>query len=344
MMKKTREKMKMILSVAIVVVLTTVQVWGQKTFKPVNKNASPEAKALLATLYSINGKNIISGHHNGSGPDLNRWHKYVEDMTGKSPEIWGSDFGNYYREGNPESLINEAVQRYKDGYIVTLMWHTGRPQDNPPFDWATSTQGEMSDQEWKDLTTPGTALHDKWISRTDSIASYLKQLRDLNIPVLWRPYHEMNGIWFWWGDKKGEEGFAKLWKMMYDRFVNVHHLDNLIWVWNTNAPRDLENDEAYAYELYFPGLDYVDVLAADVYHNDYRQEHHDQLVELAGGKLISLGEVGELPTPEILDEQPMWTWFMVWSRWIETHNTPEKVKAIYNDPRTLSHGEVKFIQ
>jgi mannan endo-1,4-beta-mannosidase len=149
MMKKTREKMKMILSVAIVVVLTTVQVWGQKTFKPVNKNASPEAKALLATLYSINGKNIISGHHNGSGPDLNRWHKYVEDMTGKSPEIWGSDFGNYYREGNPESLINEAVQRYKDGYIVTLMWHTGRPQDNPPFDWATSTQGEMSDKNGK---------------------------------------------------------------------------------------------------------------------------------------------------------------------------------------------------
>ncbi len=84
---------------------------------------------------------------------------------------------------------------------------------------------------------------------------------------------------------------------MYDRYVNHHHLDNLIWVWNTNAPRDRENDEAYAYELYFPGLEYVDVLAADVYHNDYRQEHHDQLVELAEGKVISLGEVGELPLP-----------------------------------------------
>jgi len=164
----------------------------------------------------------------------------------------------------------------------------------------------------------------------------------LNIPVLWRPYHEMNGIWFWWGDKKGEEGFVALWKMMYERYVNHHHLDNLIWVWNTNAPRDRENDEAYAYELYFPGLEYVDVLAADVYHNDYRQEHHDQLLELAEGKLISLGEVGEAPTTEVLDAQPMWAWFMVWSRWVLTHNTPEKVKELYEYPRTLSHGDFEI--
>jgi len=254
--------------------------------------------------------------------------------------VWGSDFNRYYQKGNADAIVREAVQRHKDGYIVTLMWHTGRPQDDPPFDWATSTQGEMTEDDWKELTTPGTKLHNKWISRVDTIATYLKQLRDFNIPVLWRPYHEMNGIWFWWGDKKGEDGFAKLWKMMYDRYVNHHNLNNLIWVWNTNAPRDRENDEAYAYELYFPGLKYVDVLAADVYHNDYRQIHHDQLVELAEGKVISLGEIGEVPTPEILDNQPMWTWFMIWSRWVETHNTPKKIKDLYNYPKTLSHGDV----
>ncbi len=50
----------------------------------------------------------------------------------------------------------------------------------------------MSDKEWKDLITPGTDIHRKWTERVDTIASYLKQLQDLNIPVLWRPYHEMN--------------------------------------------------------------------------------------------------------------------------------------------------------
>ena len=68
----------------------------------------------------------------------------------------------------------------------------------------------------------------------DKIAGYLKELQDAEIPVLWRPYHEMNGDWFWWGKKKGEDGYKKLWSMMYDRFVNFHGLNNLLWVFNTN--------------------------------------------------------------------------------------------------------------
>lgn len=335
------KRMKKNLPLALIIVLLASVLSAQQRFEPVNKNTSPEARALLEYLYSINGKKIISGHHNYS-QNMDQWHKYVEDLTGKSPAIWGSDFINYFEEGNAEAIIKEATQRHRDGYIVTLMWHTGRPQDDPPFDWKTSTQGEMSEQEWNDLITPGTDLHEKWIHRVDTIASYLKQLQDLKVPVLWRPYHEMNGIWFWWGDKKGKDGFEALWKMMYERFVNHHHLSNLIWVWNTNAPRDKENDEAYAYELYFPGLQYVDVLAADVYHNDYRQEHHDQLRELARGKVISLGEVGEVPTTDILNDQPYWTWFMIWSKWVETHNTPEKIEALYDYPRTLSHGDFEI--
>jgi mannan endo-1,4-beta-mannosidase len=118
-------------------------------------------------------------------------------------------------------------------------------------------------------------------------------------------------------------------------------LDNLIWVWNANTPRDRENDEAYDYDLYFPGLEYVDVLAADVYHNDYKQSHHDDLLKLAKGKVIALGEVGEVPSPEILDNQPMWTWFMILVQWAETHNTRQQIKNLYDYPRTLSHDEVK---
>ncbi len=322
------------------VTLFTSSIWSQQNFKPVNKNASPEAKELLEYLYSINEKKIISGHC-ASGNDFNKWHKYVEDLTGKSPAIWGSGFGKYYKVGNGNAIVKEAIKRYKDGYIVTLMWHTGRPQDNPPFDWKTSTQGEMTDGEWKELTTSGTTLNKKWEKRVDSVATYLKELKKANIPVLWRPYHEMNGIWFWWGDKKGKDGYAKLWKMMYNRFVYHHKLNNLIWVWNANTPRDRENDEAYDYDLYFPGLDYVDVLAADVYHNDYKQSHHDDLLKLSKGKVIALGEVGEVPSPEILDDQPMWTWFMIWVQWVETHNTPQKVKDLYDYPRTLSLDEVK---
>jgi mannobiose 2-epimerase len=310
--------------------------YGQRHYNPVNKNATPEAKKLLDYLYSINGKHIIAGHHSYTEkPDIfiNR----VKELTGKSPEIWGCDFIIYYKEGNAEQIVQEAYKKNKDGYIVTLMWHAGRPQDNPPFGWKESIQAEMTDNEWTELTTPGTELNSRWLKQVDTIAWYLNELQALGVPVLWRPYHELNGVWFWWGDRKGENGSAKLYKMMYDRFVRYHRLNNLIWVWNTNAPRQIINDEAYDYEDYFPGLDYVDVLAADVYHSDYRQSHHDKLVELGQGKLIALGEVGEVPSPEIIEHQPMWAWFMIWSNFVDTHNTPQQIRNLYNYPKILTH-------
>jgi mannan endo-1,4-beta-mannosidase len=328
------------LFVFLIVLLFVNSVRGQQKFEPINKKASPEARTLLDYIYSINGNRIISGHC-ASDKNFNRWHKYVKDLTGKSPAIWGSGFYNYYKEGLADSIVQEAIIRHKDGYIITLMWHTGRPQDNPPFDWKTSTQGEMTDAEWKELTTPDTWLYKKWETRVDTIAIYLKKLQKAKVPVLWRPYHEMNGGWFWWGDKKGKAGYTKLWKMMYNRFVYHHHLNNLIWVWNANAPRDLKNDEAYSYNLYFPGIEYVDVLAADVYHNDYKQSHYDDLLKLAKGKVIALGEVGEVPTPEILNQQPKWAWFMIWIQWVETHNTTQQIKDLYEYSNTLSLEDIR---
>jgi mannobiose 2-epimerase len=310
----------------------------KKSFEPVNKNVTPGAKKLLGYLYSISGKKIIAGHHN-SVERIDVYPNRVKELTGKLPEIWGCDFGGYYHKGYADALIQAAYKKYKEGYIITLMWHVGRPQDDPPFSWKESVQAKMTDKEWEELITPGTKLNSKWMSRVDTIAAYLKELQILGVPVLWRPYHELNGVWFWWGNRKGENGSAKLYRMMFDRFVNYHSLNNLIWVWNTNAPRQLINDEAYVYEDYFPGLDYVDVLAADVYHSDYRQSHHDELAKLGQGKVIALGEVGEVPTPEILDYQPLWTWFMIWSNFVNTHNTPQQIRDLYNYPKTLTHED-----
>ena len=195
-------------------------------------------------------------------------------------------------------------------------------------------------EEWDRLTTEGTELNEAWKKQVDVIAGYLKQLKDAGVPVLWRPYHEMNGVWFWWCDKKGKDGFRKLWLMMYDRFVGHYRLDNLIWVWNTNAPRDQPGDEACAYEDFWPGHEYVDVLAADVYHKDWKQSHHDDLARLARGKPIALGEVGDPPTPEMLAAQPRWTWFMPWGNLVFWGKGPDRLKALFADDRILTRDEV----
>ncbi|RYE35979.1 MAG: hypothetical protein EOP42_05075 [Sphingobacteriaceae bacterium] len=198
-------------------------------------------------------------------------------------------------------------------------------------------QGKLTDAQWKELITPNSELNKRWLGQIDKIASYLKQLQYAHVPVLWRPYHEMNGVWFWWGNRPGSDGVIKLWKMMYDRFVNVYHLNNLLWVWGANGPRDIPKDEAYAYKNFYPGATYVDILGTDIYHFDYEQKDYNELLDLAKGKIIALTEVGELPKPEILEAQPKWAWFMVWTSWIWTDNTRERVKEIYSGIKTINH-------
>ncbi|WP_020527698.1 glycosyl hydrolase [Flexithrix dorotheae] len=310
--------------------------------EPVNPNLSEEARSVLSFLYQIKGEKILTGQHN-YGHELLRSTDSVKYFTGKLPAVWGSDLLGYdFGSKNVrQDVVEEAIRQHQKGSIITLMYHQVKPFDHDSLGFQKSVKGRVTDDEWKQIVTPGTEYYQMWEQKVDSIAGYLKQLKDAKVPVLWRPYHEMNGIWFWYGNRPGEEGYQKLWKMMYDRYVHHHQLNNLIWVWNPNAPRDLENDEAYAYADFFPGLDYVDILAADIYHNDYRQSHHDELVELGEGKLIAIGECGKLPTAEILEKQPEWVWFMDWARYIWTANDPDSVKLLYDNPRCMSFEELK---
>ena len=306
--------------------------------EPVNKEASKEAKDLLTYIDNLNGQ-ILSGQHCYSH-ETNRFYDSVKNMTGKYPAIWGADF--YWSNGEVDpgyKLVNEVIKKHNEGAIITLMWHVGKPSDDAPYGWKESVQSEISNKDWKDLVTPGTLVHKRWLHQVDQLAIHLKEIQKNKIPVLFRPYHEMNGVWFWWGDKKGEEGFMKLWKMLFQRLTDYHSINNLIWVWNANAPRDIPKDEAFEYKDFYPGHQFVDVLATDVYHYDYEQKDYEQLLELAEGKPIALGEVGQLPNVIILKAQPKWSWFMVWSGWLKTANTDEGVKDIYNYSHTITSDE-----
>jgi len=128
---------------------------------------------------------------------------------------------------------------------------------------------------------------------------------------------------------------------MYDYYTNHHKLNNLIWVWNPNAPRDRPNDEAWPYIEFYPGNDYVDILAADVYRNDYKQSHHDELIELGEGKPIALGEVGEIPTPEILEQQSYWTWYMPWANILFWANDESLIKQMMTSEQVLTLDEIE---
>lgn len=315
---------------------------GKAVAEPVNPKASPEARALLAYIAGLGGKSILSGQHNFPGT-ISKYTERVNELTGTYPVVWGQDFGFAARgadsiEHRP-AVIEEAKRQHAAGSIVTLMWHAVRPVDDEPNGWKESVQNRMSAEQWNELVTPGSAIHARWLAQIDVVAGYLGTLCDARIPVLWRPYHEMNGGWFWWGKKRGDNGYRALWRMMYDRYVNRHGLHNLVWVWNTNAP---VNRDILACDECWPGAEYVDVLATDVYGNEFAQSHHDDLVKLAAGKPVALGEVGDMPTPEILDRQPRWSWFMTWTDFLEKNNTREEILALYRSPRVLTRDEVEI--
>jgi len=354
---------------------------AQNTPSPVNPNATKEAKELLSFLYEIQGTYTLAGEHNFAS-DLKKYDDQIHDMTGKYPVVWGSDFSfrdlgegfeNYQHAGPAtitvpfvrpcvedertldearQGIVDEAKAKWAEGRIITLMWHCIDPRQGGTNDangdkvW-TMKENAPSWEEWDSLCTDGTELNKAWKREMDTVIPYLKQLQDANIPVLWRPFHEMNGEWFWWGNKQGENGFKQLWIVTYNYMAIENGLNNLLWVFDPNAPRVKENDDAFAYELFYPGNDYVDVLAADIYAKDFKQSHHDQLIELGGGKPISMGEVGQLPDELVtFDEQPQWTWFMVWGYFIsarpEDTEKLELVRNVYNSPRILTLDEVAF--
>ena len=307
-----------------------------KHFEPVNKNTNATTRALLERLYTTVDENkVFSGlHHNqlfmpNYLKDLNR---IDEAVKGAVPMVWGGDLA-----WDADKVVEMSIDHHQKGYLISMTWHAARPFDRGPVNFRHQTQGKFSQEQWAELVTEGSDMHKMWIEQVDSIAQYLKVLQEHDVPVLWRPFHEMNGEWFWWGDRRGENGFAVLWKMLYHRLTDHHGLNNLIWVWNPNNPRKHPVDNKMGYELYYPGNDYVDVLGADVYHREWFQDTHDQLLELGGGKVLTLGEVGELPSAEQLASYNHYAWFMIWTDFTaDRYNTIDALREIFSNERVIN--------
>ena len=304
---------------------------------PVNPDAAPEARQLLEFLYSLPGRRTLTGQHN-TPREMSQYSDQVQEISGAYPAVWGQDFG-FSEDGDMDGInfrqgiVEEAKRQHAAGSVITLMWHAVRPTEEEPVTFDGSIcRGKLDDADWQELLTPGTETHTRWRRQSDVIAALLAQLQEAAVPVLWRPYHEMNGPWFWWGARGGAEGYAALYRQMYERFVGVHKLHNLLWVWNANAL----GGQVLPYADCYPGHDVVDILATDVYRNEYTPQSYDDLVALADGRPVALGEVGIAPTPEILDTQPLWAWFMVWTNFLTRENTPEAINALFRCPRALN--------
>lgn len=312
---------------------------SQKTkIKTANPSSSKEVRELLAHLHDLSGKKTFTGQHNYLGR-MSLASDSIKDITGKYPALWGSDFGfadsthdidNIKYRAN---LVDEIVKQHKNGSLITLTYHQANPVMGEPCQFKGCVQSKLSDEEWNDLITPGTSLYNAWCKQMDLLAEKLKDLQNKKIPVLFRPYHEMNGSWFWWGAKPGEKGFKVLWIQLFNYYTYHHKLNNLIWVWAPDKP-------IHGLREFYPGDEYVDIVGCDIYPSQdtsvvFRKEWYDELVALAGEKPLALTECSIIPGPEILEEQPRWLWFMVWDKLFK-YNPTDKLKEVYSDPRYIT--------
>ena len=291
-----------------------------------NPNASPEAQALYSYIQDVYHNGILSGQQESTWMGSEDYEfDYILETTGKLPAIRGLDYMNDDFDG----VNRRAKEWYEKGGIVTICWHCGSDFSGS---WSESMNTVIDD--WDKALTEGTEEYEALIAGMDKGAQALQELQQAGIPVLWRPFHELDGGWFWWG-KGGAENFQKLWELMYDRYTNYYGLDNLIWVLGFSG-----NGKDYA--DWYPE-EYVDIAGADSYTDGANAKLYKLVSELVPSDMpVCFHECGRIPTEEQLKKLDTdWVWFMTWhTDYITDGNDPQTLSEIYNSDYVITLDEL----
>jgi mannan endo-1,4-beta-mannosidase len=275
----------------------------------------------------------MAGHHNREKDQGDSITMVSDIADGLYPALWSGDFlYQSYSIQNRQNVIDNLVKGWREGAVISLMYHACPPTQNEFCEWEGGVKSTLTASEWEDLITDGGSLNKVWKSRLDAIAPYFQQLKDGGIGVLFRPHHEMNQGDFWWGGQKRDT--AALYRVTHDYLTNVKGLDNIVWVWSV---QDLDFD----FGAYNPGDAYWDVMSLDIYgDNGYTDEKYNAMLTIAGNKPIAIGECQVLPTASELASQPRWIFFMGWAELPMKFNSVDAIKAVYAASNVLTLNEL----
>lgn len=311
----------------------------------VSKNAGETTKKLFEFLKSIYGNNILSGQQYLQPEELEDAVYYR--ITGRLPAVRGYDLLDMC-QNKPNSQTDRAIYWAKNsGCIITMCWHWSAPDDiENPSDSVWSFYYKTTDYQRKTsfdiikAVEEGTLEHKFAFEQIDKAAEELKKLEAEDIPVLWRPLHEADGNWFWWGNRKNDggesiEAYKKLWYTIFDRLENYHKLSNLIWVWNGQSRNMAVHPNTY------------DLCGEDIY-SEIPSDHSSQkaryldVTSYTCGKMAALSECGYIPDPENLKrDEVKWLWWLPW--WGSfVYKTDEQRHTVFDEKGLPLHNPDKF--
>lgn len=285
---------------------TTVQ---EDTTQYVDKNLTPETKALFHKLNRIAEKGIAFGHQDTNIYGLGWWHEEfpsdsdVKKVTGDFPAVFGYEIG-HVELGHEKSLDSVSFDLMKDlikdadrmGAIITISWHA----DNPLTDGSSWDPTPVVP-----LILEGGELREKFEKYVENTANFLLDLKDDDgnlIPIIFRPWHEMTGDWFWWGGKnRTAEEYHQLFQETVKLLRDKHNVHNLLYAY---SPDKIYNNKEYM--VNYPGDEWIDMFGVDIY--DRKDGRHIQYVsgvlELikyiaeSKGKPFAFTETGNSGIPE----------------------------------------------
>jgi mannan endo-1,4-beta-mannosidase len=248
--------------------LVTAQTQPQNTDAPpvlVDPQATPQTVALHRTLtLAIQSQRILFGHQNTTLMGVG-WHgglverSDVQSTCGKMPAVYGWDYGLLGKlSDDGRDLLGQRITRaYDRGSVNTLCWHMWNPVTGKNF-YDTTTAVES--------ILPGGVLHRVYKDRLDALASFVTSLRGADgalVPLIFRPFHEHNKPWFWWGKTHcTAEQYAQLFRFTVTYLRDEKQVHNLLYAYSPDAITSATKDD---YFYGYPGDEYVDILGYDHY-------------------------------------------------------------------------------
>ena len=282
--------------------------------KPVDSSATKETISLYKNLLKLQEKGFLFGHQDDLAYGVEWKYKEgrsdVKEAAGDYPAVYGWELGGIERPGNDQNIDGVPFKKmkqfirqgYERGGVITLSWHADSPFGAGKNAWDT-THGSVAS------INPGGANHAMYKEWLDKVAAFIGSLKGSKgeaIPVLFRPFHEHSGNWFWWCRNACTVfEYQTLWRFTYYYLQTEKKLHNILWVYNTGG--DFNTKEEFLER--YPGDDKVDLLSFDTYqYGDPQKEKWFEentnrrlkmLAELAAekGKPFALAETGYEAVP-----------------------------------------------
>lgn len=272
----------------------------------VDSNATKETVAFFYNLkimsktgFAVGQQDAFSGFYNNTGSISD-----IKKTTGNDPALLGSDFmfitdknnngqSNNWFYQQEVSIINNVKKAYSLGMINIFCWHLREPYNENSFYVSDMT----ADQKAKAMKSilPGGENHNWYKLKLDKVASVFNNLRGAGgelIPVIFRPFHEYDGSWFWWGANFcTKEEFKTAFKFTVEYLRDTKGVHNVLY----SLGPDNSYDTEAKYLSRYPGDAYVDVLGMDNY-GDLRKGTGQAGANTANAKLKIISDLAKAKT------------------------------------------------